>query len=324
MKTATAPVTLRDVYSARRRLRSRISPTPLRPSAWLSAATGATVSLKLESLQQTNSFKIRGALNAALRLAEQGDHPTIVTASAGNHGRAVAFAAERLGLPAVVFTPVTAPATKKDAIRRHGATLLDDAPDYDAAERMAREHAAQTGGVYLSPYNHADVIAGAGTIALEILEATPQVEVVVTPLGGGGLASGIAVALKTSAPHVTLVGVEVDASRPFATGVERGAITTIDVGASLADGLVGNLEPGSMTFDLVRHFVDRLVSVSEDDLRNAIHGLAGEEHLIAEGAGAAATAAVLSHRVARPGQRVVSLVTGSNIDLSLFAHIVAH
>jgi threonine dehydratase len=316
-------LTLQDVYAARRRIAAHVSSTPLRISEWLSSTANARVSLKLESLQRTNSFKVRGAMNAVLRLIEGASPPIVVTASAGNHGRAVALAAERFGVQAIVFTPATAPGTKKDAIRRTGAALRDEAPDYDAAERMAQEYARESNAIYISPYNHPDVIAGAGTIALEILEAAPATDVVVVPVGGGGLASGVALALKSAEPRISVVGVEVDASRPFATALARGQITEIEVLPSLADGLVGNLEPGSVTFEYVGRYVDRLVSVSEDDLRRAIRGLASEEHLIAEGAGAAATAAVLTAQVVQPNQRAVVLVTGANIDLSRLAALIA-
>jgi threonine dehydratase len=320
--SATAPTAL-DVFAARQRLSRHLQPTPLLQSAWLSQSTGATVFLKVESLQPARSFKTRGAMNALVRIHESGGPArTIVTASAGNHGRAVAMAAEKLGQRAVVFVPSTAPATKKAAIAQHGAELHDEPIDYDAAEHDARAYAAREGAWYVSPYNDADVIAGAGTIALELLAALPSFDVLVVPLGGGGLASGLGIVLASVAPHVTIVGVEAAASTPFATGIARGEITSIDVGPSLADGLTGNLEPGSITFDLVRRHVDRLVTVSEQDIASAIRGLAAEEHLIAEGAGAAATAAVLHTHVAAPGQRVVSLLTGGNIDLSVLATLV--
>jgi threonine dehydratase len=318
-----ASLTLRDVVAARQRLQRHLDPTPLRPSDWLSSATGGRVSLKLESAQPTHSFKIRGAMNAALRLTEGAARPAIVTASAGNHGRALALAAARCGLRATVFTPSTAPDTKKAAIRRLGVPLRDEAPDYDTAEQLARDYARQSGAMYLSPYNHRDVIAGAGTIALEILDAAPETDVIVVPLGGGGLASGVALAMKSAKPDVVIVGVEVEASRPFATGLAHGAITHIDVRPSLADGLVGNLEPDSMTFDLVRRHVTRLVSVSEEHLRAAIVGLAREEHLITEGAGATATAAVLHAAALSAGQRAVVLVTGANIDLDTFGRLIS-
>jgi threonine dehydratase len=309
--------TVLDVYQARHRLHGRVLQTPLRPSPWLSSIADGQVLIKIESANLTSSFKIRGAMNAALKLSEgiDSETPTIVTASAGNHGRALALAAEQLELDCVVFTPKTAPEAKTNAIRRHGAVLHADCDNYYIAEQQARQFAQSEGAVYVSPYNHPDVIAGAGTIALEIVEAMPLFDVVVIPLGGGGLASGMGLALKAMAPHVTIVGVEVEASSPFTLSLEAGRITGITPRPSLADGLVGNLEPDSMTFPLVRQVVDRVVTVSEDDLGRAMKGLATEERLIVECAGAAATAAILAGKAASPGQRVVAMVTGGNVDL---------
>jgi len=309
--------TVTDVYEARRRLGSRIPRTPLLPSSWLSSITDADVHLKIESLNLTNSFKIRGALNAALRLSEgiDTDVPTIVAASAGNHGRSLALATEELGIPCVIFTPKTAPEAKQAAIRRHGAVLHSECEDYDEAERRAREFAEQENATYISPYNDRDVIAGAGTIGLEIVEALPSVDVVVVPLGGGGLASGIGLALKAAAPQAALVGVEVEASSPFTLSLEAGKIMEITPRPSLADGLVGNLEPGAMTFPLVKEVVDRVVTITEEELARAMKGLATEERLIVEGAGAAATAAIMAGKASTPGQRVISMVTGGNVDL---------
>lgn len=309
--------TLLDVYEARRRIAPYLAPTPLVPSAWLSSIADGGVSLKLESLNLSQSFKIRGAFNAALKLAEAGlsDAPLLVTASAGNHGRALALAAERLGFGCVVFTPESAPEVKLNAIRRHGAVLHADCEDYDAAERRAREFAGTEGGVYISPYNHPDVVAGAGTVALEIAEAAPDLDAVVAPLGGGGLAGGVGLVIKAAVPHATVVGVEVEASAAFTISLEAGRITEITPRPSLADGLVGNLEPGSITFPLVKQVVDLVMTVSEDDLVRAMRGLATEEHLIVEGAGAAAAAGVLAGKAATARQKVVVLVTGSNIDL---------
>ncbi len=313
----TLPTVL-DIYDARRRLEPHLRPTPLMQSHWLSSIADGELFLKLESLNLTSSFKIRGALNAALRLVEcspSGASPQLVTASAGNHGRALALAAEQLGLACVVFTAATAPEAKKNAIRRHGAVLHGECEDYDAAEQQARDFAANEGGIYISPYNHRDVIAGAGTIGLEIVESLPALDAIVIPLGGGGLASGVGLAIKAAAPRVTVVGVEVEASSPFTLSLEAGRITEITPRLSLADGLTGNLEPDTMTFPLVRQVVDYVVTISEDDLVRAMKGLATEERLIVEGAGAAATAAVIAGRASAPGQRVVSLVTGSNVDL---------
>lgn len=306
-----------DILEAKRRLAPYLQPTPFLPSSWLSSIADGSVFMKVESLNLTNSFKIRGALNAALKLMEGATTSSLqlVTASAGNHGRALALAAERLGLACIVFTPETAPEAKKNAIRRHGAVLHADAEDYDTAEKRAKEFAATEGGVYISPYNNADVIAGAGTIGLEIIEAMPDFDAIVVPLGGGGLASGVGLAVKAAVPRATVVGVEVEASSPFTISLEAGRITEITARTSLADGLTGNLEPGTMTFPLVKKVVDYVVTISEDDLTRAMRGLAGEEHLIVEGAGAAATAAVMAGKASAPGQRVVVLVTGGNVDL---------
>lgn len=313
----TLPTVL-DVYEAKGRLAPHLQPTPLLPSHWLSSIADGSVFMKVESLNLSASFKIRGALNAALRLIETGGAgaaPQLVTASAGNHGRALALAAEKLGLACVVFTPASAPEAKKNAIRRHGAVLHGECDDYDAAETQARDYAADEGGVYISPYNHPDVIAGAGTIGLEIVESMPGFDVIVIPLGGGGLASGMGLAIKAAAPRATVVGVEVEASSPFTLSLEAGRITEITPRPSLADGLVGNLEAGAMTFPLVRQVVDYVVTVSEDDLARAMKGLATEERLIVEGAGVAATAAIMAGKASAPGQRVVTMVTGGNVDL---------
>jgi threonine dehydratase len=309
--------TVTDVYEARRRLASRIPRTPLLQSSWLSSIADGSVHLKIESLNLTSSFKIRGALNAALRLSEgiDAEPTTIVAASAGNHGRALALATEELGIPCVIFTPQNAPETKKTAIRRHGAILRSDCEDYDAAEVQAKEFAEAEGAIYISAYNHPDVIAGAGTIGIEIVEAMPSFDVVVVPLGGGGLAAGVGLAINAAAPQATIVGVEVEASSPFTLSLEAGRITEITPRPSLADGLVGNLEPGSITFPLVKQVVDYVVTISEDELARAMKGLATEERLIVEGAGAAAVAAIMTGKASAPGQTVVALVTGGNVDL---------
>lgn len=309
--------TVLDVYRAQRRLGTRIPKTPLLPSSWLSSIADGHVYLKVESANLTGSFKIRGALNAALKLSEgvDSDVPTMVTASAGNHGRGLALAAEQLGLHCVVFTPKSAPVAKINAIRRHGAVLHADCDDYDAAEQQARAYADAEDGIYVSPYNNADVIAGAGTIALELVEMLPQFDVVVVPIGGGGLASGIGLTIKAAAPRATVVGVEAEASTPFTLSLEAGRITEIRPRPSVADGLVGNLEPGTITFPLVTQFVDYVVTVSEDEIGRAMKGLATEERLIVEGAGAAATAAIIAGKASAPGQRVISIVSGGNVDL---------
>jgi threonine dehydratase len=305
--------------------------TPLRHSTWLSASAHAEVFLKLETLQPTHSYKIRGATNAVLKLAESARRqaPPIVTASAGNHGRAMAHAAAAAGMPLTVYVPENAPRTKIEAIREAGAELRL-CGDYDEAERRAKAHGARGMGVFISPYAHPDVIAGAGTVALEILEDCADVEIIVASIGGGGLISGIATAVQshrgiteeTQSGRVEAAGVEVEASTPFTSSLKAGRIVPIAVGDTLADGLSGNLDPDTPTFDIVRERVARIAVVSEEDLHDAIRGVAKQEKLIIEGAAAAAVAAVLSGKLDVRGKKVAIVLSGANIDLERWTEIM--
>lgn len=292
--------------------------TPLRLSPWLSDASGGEVFLKLETLQPTHSYKVRGATNAVLKLVEAGRRDPIVTASAGNHGRAMAFAARAAGLPLTVYVPEQAPRTKLDAIRALGAELRP-CRDYDEAERRAKEHGARGLGTFVSPYAHPDVIAGAGTVGLEIREEMPGIETIVASIGGGGLISGIAIATGES---VETAGVEVEASTPFTTSLRAGRITGIEVGETLADGLSGNLDPDSPTFDIVRERVQRIAVVTEEELKAAMRGIAHHERLIVEGAAAVAVAGVLSGKLTVRGRRSAIVLSGANIDLDRWGQIV--
>lgn len=276
--------------------------------------------LKLEFLQPTFSYKFRGATNAVLKLAASpaGGPRGVVTASAGNHGRAMAHACASAGIPLTVYVPESAPRTKVEAIRALGADLRF-CSDYDEAEHRAKEQGARGIGVFISPYAHPDVIAGAGTVALEILEDNPEVDTIVAPIGGGGLISGIAVAANG---RVEVSGVEVEASTPFTTSLAAGRITPITVADSLADGLTGNLDPDSPTFDIVRQKVHRIAVVSEKDLRKAIGDAAREERIIVEGAAAAALGALACGRLDVRGKKVAVVVSGANIDLDKWASLV--
>jgi threonine dehydratase len=318
-------MTLVDVLRARQRIAPCVRRTPLVRSAWLSDAASARVSLKLESLQISNSFKSRGAFNAVIARLERGiDRPAgLVTASAGNHGRALAGAAEIFGLPLVVFTPADAPASKLAAIRRHGAELRAHAHDYDEAERHAKAFAADTGAEFISAYSDPDVIAGAATIAVEVIEDAPDTDTLLVPIGGGGLVSGVAFAAKALAPRCDVIGVEVEASCAFQTSVRAGRLVEIVPGDTLADGLGGNPDPETITFGFIQQFVDRIVTVSEADLSAAIVGLVESEHLIAEGAGAAATGALVGRRAEVAGRTVVVIVSGANIDRTRLAPLLA-
>ncbi len=317
---------LADVFVARQRIEPYVRRTPLVHSPWISAHTGANVRLKLESIQVTNSFKARGAVNASVaRLEWKAGDPQrdtlIVTASAGNHGRAMAYAAERLGMQLVVFTPADAPRAKLDHIARHGADLRAVAPSYEDAELMAKQFAADAKVTYISPYSHPDVIAGAATVALEIVEEWPSVEAIVVPVGGGGLISGIAVAIKAISPGIEVIGVEAEASPAFHTSLAAGRITTVAVRPTIADGLAGNMDPETITFDYVRRLVDRVELAPEKALEDAVRALVAHEHLIAEGAGATAVAGLLSGIRPR-GVNVAVIVSGSNIDAARLAGLL--
>ena len=308
-------IVLADIRAAAARVEDRVLRTPVRRSEWLSRATGADVHLKLEVVQPTSSYKIRGAFNAALLVRERAGAerpPRLVTASAGNHGRALAHAARALDLPLTVFIAADAPRAKTDAIRAAGAELRE-CGSYDEAERQGKAHAAAGGGLYISPYSHPDVIAGAGTIALELLEDQPSLDTVIVPLGGGGLLSGVGIAVKALSPSTRVIGVEVSASCPFTRSLAAGHLVTIDVGPSLADGLTGNLDPDTITLDIVRDVVDQIVTVDEPLLRRALAGVVTNEHLVIEGAAAAGPAAILGGHLDLKGT-VAVILTGANID----------
>ena len=307
----------KDIAAAAARIKGRVLRTPLRRSPWLSEIAGAEVFLKLESLQPTFSYKIRGATNAVLKLVESGDRRPIVTASAGNHGYAMAHAAAAATRPLTVYISADAPRTKADAIRKAGAELRPCA-DYDEAERLAREHAARGDAVYISPYAHPDVIAGAGTVGLEVVEDLPSVQLIVAAVGGGGLISGIALAT----PGVGVVGAENAASTPFTHSLAAGHIVTIEVGKTIADGLTGNLDPSTPTFGLVRKHAESIVVVEEADTIEAVRMMFLEERLVVEGAAAVAVAAVQAGRVDLRARRTAIVVSGANIDASTWKRTI--
>ena len=285
----------------------------------MSDRAGADVFVKIETLQPTFSFKIRGALNAVL--ARSDTRRPIVTASAGNHGKALAYAAHMAKIPLTVYVPESAPRTKQEAIRQMGAELVS-CNDYDDAESRAKAHGATGAAEFISPYSHPDVIAGAGTIALEILEQQPAVDSIVVPVGGGGLVSGIAIAAKALSARVEVVGVEVEASCPFRQGLAAGRIVSINVQPTLADGLSGNLDPDTVTFDIVRSMVDRMTTVTEEQLRQTMSAIVQEERLIVEAAGAVGVAAIAGGLPRTSARRIAVILSGANIDRDVLASLI--
>lgn len=315
-------VTINDVLQAKERIASIVRRTPLEHSSWLSSEFGRDVLLKLECFQVTGSFKIRGAMAKLSRLTEDERARGILTISAGNHGLAVAHCARELSLNATIVVPRTASRAKVAAIRRYPVTLIERGANYDEAEAAAREMERETSATFVSPYNDADVIAGQGTVALEILEAAPDIDAIVVPVGGGGLLAGISVAVKANYPHVEVYGAEPQASPTMSEALRAGRIVEIKEEETIADGLAGNIEAGSITFPLVAHLADGIILVSEDSIRDGIRRVAREDHIMIEGSAAVAVAALTDARLR--GQRTAAIITGRNISLDLFAGVISN
>jgi threonine dehydratase len=303
------------VFDARKVVARHLEPTPV----VLSPALGPNVVLKLETAQPTGSFKVRGALVAVAKAMAHDRNTPLVTASAGNHGLGVAFAATAYGATATVVVPENASAPKRAALERFEVTLVTTGSSYDEAEAHALS-LADAGATFVSPYNDPDTIAGQGTIALELFDQVPNLRTIVVPIGGGGLISGIALAA-TLRPDIRIIGVEASASPAMIAAIEGDGVTEIVVAPTLADGLAGNLEPGSVTVDLVRRHVADIVTVSEDEIIDAIRFLVREHGLIVEGSGAVGVAALLQNRVALDGATAV-LLTGRNIAADVIARLI--
>lgn len=315
-------VTPTDILQARRRLAGSVWTTPCVRSAWLSQATGRDVYLKLENLQHTGSFKLRGALNKLKRLASTSEPPRLLTVSAGNHGRAVAYGARRLGLRATVIVPGSAPKTKIEAIRRAGAELELVGETYDEAERAALERAGDEKVAFVSPYNDPDVIAGQGTVALELLEQVSDADTIVVPVSGGGLLAGVAVMAKTLNPTITVLGVQTEHARAMYESFRAGRLVAVEEKPTLADGLAGNIEPGSITFPLVREYVDDILLVPEESLGPAVIELLANEQIVVEASGAASVAALLALSIPAESKKIAAILTGRNIDFSILQALI--
>lgn len=323
MTTEAAPVglDLAAVDAAAARIAPFIRRTPLEPSAWLAAAHGAAVALKLECWQPTGSFKLRGAMAALTALDAAARARGVLAVSAGNHGQALAWGATRLGIPATIVVPTSASATKVAAMRGYGVELLELGADYDEAERLARALAAERGRAFVSPYNDAAVVAGQATIAREILAVDPAVDAIVVPCGGGGVLAGVALAAKAIAPHVAVYGAEPAASPTMRAALDAGGLVAIPEDPTIADGLSGNVEAGSITYPLIARWVDDLVTVPEAAIHAAMRGAAAHDHLILEGSAAVAIAALAHLPIA--GKRVAVVATGRNVTLETFLAAIA-
>jgi threonine dehydratase len=284
----------------------------------MSAAAGTW--LKVDSWQPTGSFKVRGALAALSALDERSKAAGVVAASAGNHGLGVAYAAARLGIPATIVVPRTASAAKVAALEEFAVDLVQHGEDYDAAEAYAISLAAN-GLAFISPYNDPNVIAGQATIGRELSDELTPPFTVVAPIGGGGLVAGLSL-WATTQPGVRIVGVEADASRAVSAAVTRGSTVPVPIATTLADGLAGNLEPGSITPEIIAKYTQALTSATEAEIRDGLRFLAAEHGLVVEGSGAVALAALLAGKIDVQGRTVV-VVTGRNIALPALADVLA-
>jgi threonine dehydratase len=316
-------VTIDDIELARRRLRGIIKPTPLLKSATLQRMLAADVLIKPENLQKTGSFKIRGAYNRIASLAKEELAQGVITASAGNHGQALAYAASRAGVKATIVMPQTAPIAKVDATGSYGQTVVLKGADYQAAHREAEEIRRHSGAMFVDAYNDPLVIAGQGTIGLEIAdEAEP--DVVMVPVGGGGLIAGIAVALAARAPRAILIGVEAAGSPQLSLSLKQGAPASVESPVdTIADGLA-TARIGAIPFELIRERVKQVVTVDDFEIGEAVLLMLERMKMLVEGVGATALAGALKLRDALKGKCAVIVASGGNIDINLLDRIIWH
>ncbi len=322
MKTpSNLSIGLADVLAARERLRGSIYESPCPHSIMLSALTGQQVYLKLENLQMTGSFKERGALNRIAMLTPEQAARGVIAASAGNHAQGVAYHATKRGIRALIVMPLTTPLVKVTATRDFGAEVLLHGANYDESCAEAVRLCDEQQLTFIHPFDDAGVMAGQGTIGLELLEQVPQLEAVVVPIGGGGLIGGIACAIKESHPQIRIVGVQTSRLPSMQAAVEAHHPVTVDPATTIADGIAVR-RAGDLTFPLVERYVDEIVTVEEDEIASAILMLLEREKTLAEGAGAAALAALLEHRTSLHGAHTAVLVCGGNIDVTLLSRII--
>jgi threonine dehydratase len=314
-------VTLGSIQAARGRIRGHLYLSPARHSAGLSEMTGQQVFLKLDNLQRTGAFKERGALNKILTLTPEERRRGVIAASAGNHAQAVAYHASREGLRSRIVMPLMTPLVKVTATSGFGAEVVLHGANYDEACAEAIRQSEAEGLTFLHPFDDDEVIAGQGSIGLELLEQVPELEAVVVPIGGGGLIGGVACAIKESNPKIRVIGVQTDRLPSMLRASEAGHPVTIPAEATIADGIAVR-RAGERTFPLVAKYVDELVTVDEEEIAGAILVLLEREKTLAEGAGAAALAALLEERTTLKGQRTGVLVCGGNIDVTLLSKII--
>ena len=314
-------IDIADIEAARVRIRDAIYCSPCPASETLGELTHTRCHVKLENLQMTGSFKERGALAKLSTLDVEERRRGVITASAGNHGLALAFHARRLGVAATIVMPEWAPLIKVAQCRHQGAAVVLAGQDYDEAYAEARRREAGTGAVFVHPFDDPVVIAGQGTLGLEVLEQVPDLDAVIVPVGGGGLIGGVALAVKTRASHVAVIGVQATALPGMRHALDRGEPVMLGPAPTIADGIAVR-RVGALTYELCRRYVDELVVVDEGEIANAILRLLEIEKTVVEGAAATTLAALLNKKVALSGKRVVLVLSGGNIDVNIIERVI--
>ncbi|MBZ4688639.1 MAG: hypothetical protein PWQ96_2292 [Clostridia bacterium] len=314
-------VTKKDIIGAREAIKDKVHYTPVFHSTILSKQCGYNLYMKAENLQKTGSFKIRGATNRLTNALNEGSLPGVITASSGNHGQAVAYVAQKAKVPCTVVMPENAPQAKIDAAKNYGAEIIfcgtTSQERLDKAQKLANEK----GHLYIPPYDHPHIIAGQGTIGLEILEQVSDVQAVLVPIGGGGLLSGIVTAIKESAPQVKVYGVEPQFSNSMYISLQEGKITARDTIDTIADGLRSK-QPGDLTFPIVKKYVDDILLVTDEEIIKTMKLIMQYQKLVVEPSGATATAAVLFNKLPSKYKTVTSIISGGNIDFSRLASLI--
>ena len=314
-------LTINDFQAAADRLKNVVHKIPLSSSKTFSEMTGAEVYLKYENQQKTGSFKVRGAYNKIMKRYEEGGLQAVVASSAGNHAQGVAFAASRIGVPATIVMPRSTPIAKVSATKGYGAKVVLHGAIYDEAYAKACEIVEQEGAEFIHPFDDEDVIAGQGTIALEILSDLPFVDIVLVPAGGGGLVSGIAACIKQINPRIQVVGVQAEGADAIVSSFGKDTVQSSASVHTIADGIAVKT-PGSVTMGYINQYVDQMVTVSDEEIAGTILLLLERTKQVVEPAGAAPLAAVLNHKVDVAGKKICCVLSGGNIDVSFIHKVV--
>ena len=316
-------VTFQMIVEAARNLKGVVKETDFCYSETLSDLTKGDVYLKLENLQQSGSFKIRGAYNKIIHLSDEEKKCGVVASSAGNHAQGVAISASKLGIKSTIVMPKSAPFAKIYATRKYGGEVVLHGEVYDEAYEKAIEIQEATGATFVHPFNDPYVIAGQGTIGLEIMQEQPDLDVVLVPIGGGGIASGIALAVKMINPNIKVIGVQTKNAPSMYESLKCGHVEATPVNKTIADGIAVG-EPGDLTFSIIKDYVDEIITVSETEISQAFLLLLENCNLVCEGAGAVSVAAIMSRKLDLKNKKVGAILSGGNIDINLIESIINH